>query len=41
MVPMECSPNGKDIIAPMEYILKFNSHNRNGTDFMKDSFSKW
>ena len=28
--PMEYSPNGKDIIAPMEYIPKFNSPNEKG-----------
>ena len=25
MVPMEYSPNGKEIIAPIEYILKINT----------------
>ena len=27
MAPMEYSPNGKDIMAPKEYIPKFNSPN--------------
>ena len=30
MAPMEYSPNEKDIIAPMEYIPKFNSANEKG-----------